>query len=114
MELSSRALKIMQYLVGALMFLTIVLLVWQHYGMERVVELSPRGAYPYAVFNDAVDGGASIASAEVRDDKLLVHCTLVRKFEWPYCSIRFSLGSATQGMSLEDFDTILIDVHHVG
>ncbi|MFP5393465.1 MAG: GGDEF domain-containing protein [Gammaproteobacteria bacterium] len=114
MELSSRALKIMQYLVGALMFLTITLLVWQHYGMERVIELSPRGAFPYAVFNDDKDGGASIVSADIRDDALVVNCTLVRQFEWPYCSVRFSLGTPTRGMDLSDFDTVVLDVRHTG
>src|SRR5687767_1043663 len=100
MELSARALKLMQYLVGALTVLTIVLLVWHRYGMERVVELTPTGQFSYQVFNDAIDNGASVVRHRVEDGKLKVDCTLVRQFEWPYCSVRFFLGQGEKGMDL--------------
>jgi diguanylate cyclase (GGDEF)-like protein len=114
MELSSRALKLMQYLVGGLMALTIILLTWQHFGMERVLELSATGKYPYQVFNDEVDGGASIVRHSVEDDKLKLDCILVRQFEWPYCSVRFTMDKAPKGMDMSGFDTVTFDVRYVG
>ncbi|WBS05131.1 GGDEF domain-containing protein [Pseudoduganella sp. SL102] len=114
MELSARALKWMHYLVGVLTCLTVGLLAWQHYGMERVVELSANGDFSYQVLDDAKDHGGSIVSHVVEGNVIKMRCTLVRKFEWPYCSIRFTLGHASHGMDMSDFDSISLDVRHRG
>lgn len=114
MELSARALKCMHYIVGALTCLTVGLLLWQYHGMERVVELSANGDFPYAVLNDAKDHGGSIVSHVVESNTIKINCTLVRQFEWPYCSIRFTLGDAPRGMDMSDFDRISFDITHRG
>jgi diguanylate cyclase (GGDEF)-like protein len=104
----------MHYVVGILSILTVGLLFWQHYGMERVVELSANGDFPYEVLDDSADNGASVVSHVVRGDTIAMKCLLVQKFGWPYCSVRFSLGSATRGMDMSDFDSISLDIRHRG
>jgi diguanylate cyclase (GGDEF)-like protein len=114
MELSARALKVMHYVVGALTCATVGLLVWQHYGMARIVELSANGDFAYEVLDDSKDHGGSTVSHVIEGNKIRMNCMLVRQFEWPYCSIRFTLGIAPNGKDMSDFDSISLDITHQG
>jgi diguanylate cyclase (GGDEF)-like protein len=114
MELSARALKFMQITLGVLLTLTVVLLLWQHYGMERVVELSAATRPNVQVGDDRGQGGASVATLAPGTKSLKMTCELVKKIEWPYCQFIFPLGEAAKGLDLSSFTHATFDIGYTG
>ena len=54
----------MQFSLAALFAATVGLLAWNHYGMERVFELSAAGGSRLQTGDDRVQGGASAATLD--------------------------------------------------
>ena len=52
----ARLLGHARYVFGGLLLLTVALLVWQHFGMEEVLELGA-GHFPVKVAADKAEGG---------------------------------------------------------
>ncbi len=111
-DFATRALRLMQYLVGALMLATVVLLVWQHYGMERVIELSGTSGNSYNAQDDRGNGGASVATLARNGSTLQLNCKLVRKVEYPYCGLWFQVAKEPAGVDLSEFDHVSLDVRY--
>ncbi len=114
-DLTRRALKLMQYLVGILMASTIILLLWQHFGMERVIELSATSGHQYEIRDDRfLDHGDSVGSLAGTGSVLKFGCKLVKKIDYPYCSLWFPVGKEPNGIDLSQFDTLSFDMRHTG
>ena len=115
MELSFRALKVMQYLVACLVLLTITLLVWQHYGMERqVLEISANSGHAFGTRDDRTEGGASVATVKQDGRHVNMHCNMQKRFAWPFCSLWFKVGEAPKGTNFEDFETVSFHIRFRG
>lgn len=113
-ESSAKANRFMQYFAVVLMALTVILLVWQYYGMEKILVFSARTTHlPHAV-DDREINGASIASAERRGDKLLLTCQLIQKYRWPFCNFVFYTGKGSRGTDLSSYDAMSIDLRYHG
>src|SRR5687768_12248784 len=110
MEFSSRALKYMQLTLGILLALTVGLLSWHHYGMERVFELSAAAQSRLQVGDDRGQGGASIGTLHNDGKVLRMDCTIVKKVDWPFCQLIFPLGDGIDGMDMSGFDYVTFDV----
>jgi diguanylate cyclase (GGDEF)-like protein len=102
-----------RYVFGGLLVITAALLAWQHYGMEKVVELTG-DHFPIWVEDDRGGGGGSVASIEKNGRDLIVHCHIVKKYGWPYCKLTFDFLKGTEGMDMSGFDYLTIDGHYVG
>jgi diguanylate cyclase (GGDEF)-like protein len=121
MEISSRVLQWMQYLVALLVLLTLTLLLWHRFGMERVIELSPLHPHEVSVYDDHDESSQasdqpdnSVATLEKSADALTMHCRLGRALSWPYCKFRFVTGHDDKGIDLSEFDTISLDLRYDG
>jgi signal transduction histidine kinase len=116
MDFSSRALRRMQYVVPLLVVLTLTLLLWHHFGMERVLELSAADPHAIVAIDDRSEGGASDSRSMLvtTRDALLLNCQLRRGFEWPYCKFHFSIGKESKGLDFSDFETISFDLGYTG
>jgi diguanylate cyclase (GGDEF)-like protein len=121
MEISSRVLQWMQYLVALLVVLTLTLLLWHRFGMERVIELSPAHPHEVGVADDRGEPGSasaqadhSIATLTKSADALTMHCHVGRASNWPYCKYSFVTGHDNRGIDLSDFDTISLDLRYDG
>ena len=114
MDPSSRSLKFMHCTVGALMLLTVVLLVWHHFGMTRIYELGGASAVAAETRDDRGDGGASVATLAKVNGTLVLNCKLRKQFAWPYCGIHFLTGAGANGVDLSGFDTMTVDVAYTG
>ena len=101
-------------LFGFLLVLTAVLLTWHHYGMERVITLSPSAPYTYHSATDKNDGGASTVALRRVGDALQMDCQLVKQVDWPYCKVRFEVGTAASGLDLSQFQSVSVDADHAG
>lgn len=86
-----------------LLAFTVTMLVWQHYGMERVYEVSATSGHHFYGAGDGDVGGASTATLTRQGDSLHMKCTLVAKFRWPYCKLLFTLATGTEGVDLSSY-----------
>jgi diguanylate cyclase (GGDEF)-like protein len=102
-----------RYVFGGLLLSTVVLLSWQHWGMERVVEVTG-DHFPVNVEDDRVGGGGSVGSIERKGHDLIVHCHISRKSDWPYCKLTFDFLKGGTGMDMSRFDYMTIDARSVG
>lgn len=108
----ARATTIVQSLVGLLLVLTPLLLVWQHVGMTRVLEISPRHPYDVTVTDDRHENGHSVASLVRTADALLMRCDLRAGFAWPFCKLQFYLGRDGKGVDFSQFDSVTFDMRY--
>ncbi|MDQ1925152.1 hypothetical protein, partial [Massilia pseudoviolaceinigra] len=92
MKFPSRSLPRMETLVIGLIVLTATLLVWQHFGMERVMEFSAASGRPVELLDERLQQGGSVAKLTRRPDALVMDCDLRLTFEWPYCRLLFTLS----------------------
>jgi diguanylate cyclase (GGDEF)-like protein len=102
-----------RYVFAGLLLITVVLLVWQRYGMEKVVELTG-DHFPLWVEDDRSGGGASVASLERKGQDLIVHCHIASKSPWPYCKLSFNVLKGEKGMDMSRFDFLTIEGRYAG
>jgi diguanylate cyclase (GGDEF)-like protein len=109
----ARLLGYARYVFGGLLLLTVVLLVWQRLGMEKVVELAA-DRFPVQVGDDRSEGGSSVGSIERKGHDLIVHCHAVKKANWPYCKLDFDFLKGATGIDMSRFEYMIIDARYVG
>jgi diguanylate cyclase (GGDEF)-like protein len=97
-----------------LLAVTIVSLVWQQVGMERVVEFNGSNLVEAAAGDDREGNGASVAGLHHDGSALRLSCNLVKHAMWPYCRLRLSLGTGMRGMDLTRFDRMSLDLAYAG
>jgi hypothetical protein len=116
----SRSTRIAYVLAILLMLATPLLLVWQHVGMTRTLEISPRHPYGARVTDDRdttrgnYSNGASVASMTVTKDAFVMRCRLEAKAAYPFCKFQFFMGDPVKGIDLSGYDTITLDVRYTG
>ncbi|MFP5391700.1 MAG: GGDEF domain-containing protein [Gammaproteobacteria bacterium] len=99
---------------AALLALTGALLVWHHYGMEKVLEVSARSGHEYVTASDSETGGSSRSEVIRSPDALHLHCNLVKDFAWPYCNISFTMGkNEIEGADLSRYDYLTLDATYL-
>ena len=111
----SRPTTISYYLIILLLLATPVLLVWQHYGMVRTIEISPGQPHGARVADDRPElKGNSVAILERTPDALVMHCALGTVATYGFCKMQFLLGRPGMGIDLSGFDTIDFDLRYTG
>ena len=102
----SRSTRIAYVLAILLMVATPILLVWQHYGMTRTLEISPRHPYGARVTDDRDttlgnrSNGDSVATLTVTRDAFVMRCHLGAKASYPFCKFQFFMGDPVKGIDL--------------
>ena len=109
----ARLLGHARYVFGGLLLLTIALLVWQHVGMEEVLELGG-GHFSVKVTDDRADGGASQGWVERKGRDLVMHCRIVKKIDWPHCKLSFDFLKGAKGIDMSHFDYMIVDAGYAG
>ncbi|SFU73819.1 response regulator [Pseudoduganella namucuonensis] len=108
---ASRTMMKSYYLIIFLLVLTPALLIWQHFGMTRIIEISPRQPYGARVTDDREDNNGNSRASLVRSgDALIMRCELGRAAAYPFCKLQFLLGVAGKGVDLSQFDTIVFNM----
>jgi len=114
MEFSPRSLKYMQLTLGLLFALTVGLLTWHHYGMERVFELSVATNPIMQVGDDRGQGGASVGKLSNDGKSIVLDCTIARAITYPFCQVMFILGNGADGVDMSDYDYVTFDIVYKG
>jgi len=109
----SRKMVKSYYLIIFLLLLTPALLVWQHFGMTRVIELSPRQPHDVRISDDRHEHDGNTVSSLVRtDDAFILRCTMGTKSPYPYCKLQFLLGTPGKGVDLSQVDTVALSMRY--
>jgi signal transduction histidine kinase/CheY-like chemotaxis protein len=111
----SRPTTISYYLVVLLLLATPALLVWQHYGMVRTIEISPAQPHGARITDDRPElHGNSVGILERTRDAITMRCALGTVGTYWFCKMQFMLGRPGQGFDLSGFDTIDFDLRYTG
>ncbi len=111
----SRPTTLSYYLVILLLLATPALLVWQHYGMVRTIEISPSQPHGARVTDDRPElGGNSVAILERTRDAIVMRCELGTVATYGFCKMQFLLGRPGKGIDLSGFDSIDFDLRYTG
>jgi signal transduction histidine kinase/DNA-binding NarL/FixJ family response regulator len=116
----SHLTRINYTLIILLVLATPVLLVWQHVGMTRSLEISPQHPYGAMVTDDRDDPrdnparGNSVASLTVTEHAITMHCSMGGAVNNPYCNLLFRMGDPVKGVDLSVYDTIAFDIRFTG
>ncbi len=112
---SSRTMSISYYLIVILLVLTPALLAWQHFGMTRIIEISPRQPHGVKVVDDRERlNGDSVSSLVRTDEAFIMGCQLGRATGYPFCKLQFLMGDAGKGVDLSGYETIAFDMRYSG
>jgi len=116
----SRSTRIGYVLVILLLLATPILLVWQHVGMTRTLEISPQHPHDAIVIDDRNTArgrrglGNSVGTLTVTRDAIVMHCLLGSAAPYPYCALTFLMGDPVKGIDLSVYDTVSFDMRYSG
>ena len=92
-----------------LIFLSMGLMLWQHYGMVSQYSVYPNERHSTFVVTDESNGGSSRATLHQEGEALVMDCQIQMQYQWPYCEVQFQLGvTYASGLNGQDFDRLLI------
>ncbi|KPC55174.1 GGDEF domain-containing protein [Amantichitinum ursilacus] len=103
----------LRYVMAGLILLTLVLLGWQHWGMNRRLEISPQTGYRYSVTDDRPEGD-SIAQFIPSAQGGRLECSVGAKAGSPYCQLDIRTDSLAHGVDLSDYDSVYIEASYHG
>jgi signal transduction histidine kinase/CheY-like chemotaxis protein len=112
--------RISYFLVILLLLATPILLVWQHYGMTRILEISRQHPHDVKVVDDRDKmrginaNGNSVASLTITPDAFVMRCHLRSAATYPFCSLQFQLGDPVKGIDMTRYDTMSFDLRYSG
>jgi diguanylate cyclase (GGDEF)-like protein len=109
----ARILHSARYIFGALLVLTVVLMTWHHYGMERTIDFTG-GQYPITVEDDRTTGGASVGTLEQRGQDHIMHCKIVKQYAFPYCKMMITLQKNGSGLDMSELTHFTMDIRYEG
>lgn len=95
-------------LLGLLIVITLLALVFQTYGPDKVLTLrQDPNLYIHAI-DDRGNGGKSISSLKEDGEKFILDCEIIASdYQWPYCEISFTLADKDgRGMNLSNYEQV--------
>jgi signal transduction histidine kinase/CheY-like chemotaxis protein len=111
----SRPTMISYYLVSLLLVVTPISLLWQHFGMVRTIEISPRHPHGARITDDREDQhGNSVGTLIRTKDALTMRCVLGGSATYPFCKMQFLMGPPDKGVDLSKFDTVAFNLRYSG
>jgi signal transduction histidine kinase len=112
--------RISYSLVILLLLATPLLLIWQHYGMTRTLEITPQHPHQVTVSDDRDNtrgnnaNGNSIGTLTITQDAIVMRCHLRSAATYPYCKLLFLLGDPIKGIDMTRYDTMAFDMRYSG
>lgn len=90
---------------------SLLLIIWQHWGMNfRYVVLANKDL-PVFMLNDDLNGGLSIGRLSQQEQKIVLNCQTLKSSTFPFCSLMIPLASTDQrGINFSRFDTLHLEL----
>nr|WP_315168982.1 GGDEF domain-containing protein [uncultured Deefgea sp.] len=113
--MNSTSSNILRYALTFLIVVSIGVLTWQHFGMERNLRIDANSAHQFIAVDDRTQGGKSVAHLSKVNDAMVMKCKIAKsEYQWPYCQIRIQLTKMPSGMDLSHFDDIDFNLSRSG
>ncbi|MGL4996318.1 MAG: GGDEF domain-containing protein [Deefgea sp.] len=107
--------KILRCALATLIVLSVVLLLWQRFGMVRDLRIDANSPYQFIAVDDRTQGGKSVAHLSKVNDTMVMNCTIRKSdYQWPYCQIRIQLAKIPFGINLSHFDDVDFSLSSAG
>jgi diguanylate cyclase (GGDEF)-like protein len=91
---------------------SIVLAVWQHWGMNRLVEIYPSQAQ-VSLGGDFLNDGISEGALNVSEDGAKLSCEVKPSWTFAHCTMNISIGDGeNEGLDLRKFDSLNLWLEH--
>lgn len=99
------------YLIPVLV--SLLLIMWQHWGMNFRHVVSANKDLQVFMLNDNLNGGSSIGRLSQQDQKIALNCQTLRSSTFPFCSLMIPLSAANRpGLDLSRFDTLRLELEY--
>lgn len=109
--MSNRTISFLRITMIILMLLSVGLLLWQHFGMTRILRIDAQSTYPIKAIDDREQGGESVGVITRENGALQLQCDLQKdKYKWPFCEISIALSATERGIDLSKFERIVFDM----
>ncbi|MDF3012358.1 MAG: hypothetical protein K0Q78_562 [Cellvibrio sp.] len=97
-------------MLGLLIAITLLVLVFQTWGPERVLVPGQDPDTYIESIDDRGNGGKSVASLRRDGEKFILDCEIIPSdYQWPYCEISFSLADKNgKGMDLTNYEQVKV------
>ncbi|WP_182075409.1 GGDEF domain-containing protein [Deefgea sp. CFH1-16] len=107
-----RLVRLLRRIMVALMLLSVVLLMWQHWGMTRVIRFDAENdAGIFFPIDDRPLGGKTVSSVTRQGDAMLLSCALdAQAYAWPFCEASVRIAIAPDGIDLSGLDEMHLDL----
>ncbi|NRF69584.1 GGDEF domain-containing protein [Aquincola sp. S2] len=98
-----------------LLAFTLAMLAWNHFGMERRLELVDPQRFGAAPVDDrTIEGGRSEARLSRVGGDWQLDCRIALAYQYPFCELGLMLGEVPNGLDLSSFDSMHMDVEAAG
>jgi len=109
-----RTVKFIRWYALALLGITIGLLLWHQFGMNRVLPLDSRSSFPIWLIDDAHSGGNTRSHLFREGPRIILDTELKKGFAWPFAQLEFGLSRGSTGIDLSRFDELRIKAQYDG
>jgi hypothetical protein len=107
----NRSIQILRPAMALLIVLSVGLLLWQHFGMVKVLRIAPEQFGRFVAVDDRSQGGLSRAELTQGDGGIIMKCSILKSaYQWPYCQVRITLAAMPNGMDLSRYDYVIFDL----
>jgi diguanylate cyclase (GGDEF)-like protein len=111
----THSIQILRQAMAILIVLSVGLLLWQHFGMVKVLRIAPEQFGRFVAVDDRSQGGLSRAELIQGDDGITMKCTILKSaYQWPYCQVRITLAAMPNGINLSRYDYVIFDLSRSG
>tara|TARA_R110001583_G_C5665985_1_gene410131 strand:- start:48 stop:1388 length:1341 start_codon:yes stop_codon:yes gene_type:complete len=103
-----------EYVYFLVAITSLFFVVWQHYGMNRTLNIFPDANLSILVSGDEIYGGHSKSSLIKTVNGVQLHCETKPSSGWPFCNLEVDISDSNlQGINLEQYDHLLLTFKHL-
>ncbi len=101
-----------EYVYTGLLLLSLLLVTWQHYGMNQWLIVDLQDPAQTSLFNDDVNGGRSDGELSFPNGLPTLDCNIILSETFAFCGIHISLGKSSETLDLRGYNTLYLDVEY--
>ncbi|WP_371378722.1 GGDEF domain-containing protein [Thalassotalea aquiviva] len=100
-----------EHLFPALALVSISLIFWQNFGMNKSLQIFPAQDVKIVNWNDSINDGNSTGKTNIRDSKVELQCELKRSQNtFAFCGYLMPLQPSGKGMDLTRYDSLDVEL----
>jgi diguanylate cyclase (GGDEF)-like protein len=101
-----------EYVYTGLLLLSLLLVTWQHYGMNQWLTVDLGDPAQTSPFNDDVNGGQSDGRLSFPDGLPTMDCQIILSDAFAFCGMHIRLSALSETLDLRGYDSLYLDVEY--